>query len=296
MTTTMAKVILTIGVLICGVSGQSDEDIKELSALYEQAQKMEAKYAELFTCLNVEDGKNVVLKEGCDLVVKKGNHKVEGQLHIQGTHIIDGGNLHVHNGLGSHDCSNGISYTTKTKCNGMGNIIIGHSPESSKLLHKNLSGSHNIIAGSGHQVYSHGSIVSGSDHTLVNAHSSTISGISNKALGEGDAVLGGSDNVAGYILGSVNSDNKASGSYATVTGGTDNVASGSRSSVSGGFGNKAKTDYSYCAGGVGNKASAGWYSTVVGGKYNVVSGKGATELGGLNNEVSKEYGSKIGDW
>merc|ERR1711934_1349642 len=103
--------------------------------------------------------------------------------------------------------------------NGMGNLIIGHSPESSKLLHKNLSGSHNISVGNGHSVYSYGSIVSGSDHTLLGAHSSAISGISNTAVSEGSAVLGGSNNVAGSVLGKVSDNNESDHTYATVTGG-----------------------------------------------------------------------------
>jgi hypothetical protein len=299
----MAKVILAVGALICGVSGQSNgssEMENKLSALYEQIQKnseqmaeMEA-YAEVFKCLNVEEGKNVVLKEGCDLVVKKGNHKIEGQLHTLGTHIVDGGNLHVHNGSGSPDCSYKASSTKK--CNGRGNLIIGHSPESSKILHKDLSGSHNIIVGSGHAVYSHGSIVSGSDHVLLGAHLSAISGISNTAVGEGSAVLGGSDNLAGDIKGTVSDTNDAVRTYATVTGGEGNRATGVKSSVSGGKDNKAKASYSWAAGGMDNKAleEKDW-SSAVGGTGNTANGIKTLIMGGSDTQVTTEFKPKLGN-
>jgi hypothetical protein len=294
MTITMTKVILAVGVLICGVSGQSNENTGlrsgEILALKDKMAKMEAKYAELLTCVSVEEGKTVVLKEGCDLVVNKGNHKLEGQLHILGTHIIDGGNLHVHNGLGSPDCSS----TMETKCNGSGNLIIGHSPESSELFHRNLSGSHNIIAGVGHSVYSYGSIVSGSDHTLLGAHSSAISGISNTAVSEGSAVLGGSNNVAGSVLGKVHDSNKSDHTYATVTGGTNNVASGGRSSVSGGNSNEAAGKYSWAAGGDSNKAKEE-SSSACGGEYNKALSERSLILGGNGATVSKVNKPKIGD-
>jgi hypothetical protein len=302
MTTTMAKVILAVGALICGVDAMNKEissDVSEmenkLSALYEQVEKdtervaaMKAKYAELFTCLNMEEGKNVVLKEGCNLVVKKGNHKIEGQFHILGTQNIDGGNLHVHNGSGSPDCS-------KTECNGRGNLIIGHSPESSKIFHKDLSGSHNIIVGSGHAVYSHGSIVSGSDHTLLGAHSSAISGISNTAASEGSAVLGGSNNLAGDIMGRVDSEDDAVHKYATVTGGYNNTAIEGMSSVSGGKNNIAKSMYSYCAGGSDNIAGGGYYATAIGGKGNQAKGRLSTILGGKDTEVTGIQKVSLGD-
>jgi len=285
--------------LICGVDGSTDaskmEYERNLLALKDKIADMDAKYAELLTCVSVEEGKSVVLKEGCDLVVNKGNHKLEGQLHILGTHIIDGGNLHVHNGLGSPDCSYGASSTMETKCNGSGNLIIGHSPESSELFHRNLSGSHNIIAGVGHSVYSYGSIVSGSDHTLLGAHSSAISGISNTAVSEGSAVLGGSNNVAGSVVGKVSTsgDNESDHTHATVTGGEDNVASGGKSSVSGGRVNTAKGTISWVGGGRRNTAVEK-LSACIGGESNKANAVASIILGGQGNKVSTSDKAKIG--
>jgi len=252
----------------------------------------ESKYAELFACVSVEEGKHVVLKEGCHLVLKKGKHKVEGELHVLGSHVIEGGNLHIHDGTGAHDCSYGESSNMKKRCNGLGNIVIGHSPQASEKHHHVLSGSHNIILGTSHSVSSHGGIVSGVGHNVLGEHASAIAGTDNTAASEGSAVLGGSSNLAGSIAGGVDSSNKA-GYYATVTGGHLNTASGWYSSVSGGGQNTASASRSSVSGGVWNKAS-GYYSSVSGGAENKASGAVSSVSGGYWNMAEGKYSSILG--
>jgi len=253
----------------------------------------ESKYAELFACVSVEEGKHVVLKEGCHLVLKKGKHKVEGELHVLGSHVIEGGNLHIHDGTGAHDCSYGESSNMKKRCNGLGNIVIGHSPQASEKHHHVLSGSHNIILGTSHSVSSHGGIVSGVGHNVLGEHASAIAGTKNTAAGEGAAVLGGSSNLAGSIVGDVYTSNKATGSYATVTGGYANSASEWVSSVSGGYKNTASGSYSSVSGGYENTASGG-SSSVSGGAHNEASGGASWVSGGQKNNANADFSSVVG--
>jgi hypothetical protein len=268
----------------------------------------ESKYAELFACVSVEEGKHVVLKEGCHLVLRKGKHKVEGELHVLGSHIIDGGNLHVHDGTGTHDCSYGSSSNMKKRCNGLGNIIIGHSPQASEKHHHVLSGSHNIILGTSHSVSSHGGLVSGVGHNVLGEHASAIAGTDNTAAGEGSVVLGGSSNLSGSIVGNVGTGkNKATGSHATVTGGSSNKASGNGSSVSGGIHNTASGHNSSISGGSSNKASgnrssvsggsectaSGFYSSVSGGHLNTAKGIVSWVSGGQKNNANADYSSIV---
>jgi len=326
----MVKVVSIIGILIYGVLGQAQansrlfrsspyastprkdqqalrnaqNDENSLSFLENRLnlletefksriESMESKHAELFTCLNVEGGNKIVMKEGCHLVVKKGNHQIEGQLNILGNHVIEGGNLHIHDGTGTHDCSYGSSSTKKPRCNGSGNLIMGHSPESSKKLHRVLSGSHNIILGTNHSVLSHGGLVSGVGHNVLGEHASAIAGTKNTAAGEGSAVLGGSSNLAGSIVGGVYNSNKATGSYATVTGGYTNSASGSVSSVSGGAYGTASVSYSSVSGGYKNTASGG-SSSVSGGAHNEASGGASWVSGGQKNNANADFSSVVG--
>jgi len=326
----MVKVVFIIGILIYGVLGQAQansrlfrsspyvstpnkdqqalrnaqNDENSLSFLENRLnlletefksriESMESKHAELFTCLNVENGNEIVLKEGCHLIVKKGYHQIEGQLNVLGDHVIDGGNLHIHDGTGTHDCSHGSSSTKKPMCNGSGNLIMGHSPESSKKLHRVLSGSHNIILGTNHSVLSHGGLVSGVGHNVLGEHASAIAGTKNTAAGEGSAVLGGSSNLAGSIVGGVYNSNKATGSYATVTGGYTNSASGSVSSVSGGAYGTASVSYSSVSGGYKNTASGG-SSSVSGGAHNEASGGASWVSGGQKNNANADFSSVVG--
>jgi len=255
----------------------------------------ESKYAELFACVSVEEGKHVVLKEGCHLVLKKGKHKVEGELHVLGSHVIEGGNLHIHDGTGAHDCSYGESSNMKKRCNGLGNIVIGHSPQASEKHHHVLSGSHNIILGTSHSVSSHGGVVSGVGHTVLGEHASAIAGTKNTAAGEGSAILGGSSNLAGSIVGDVHISNGATGTYTTVTGGYGNTASEWYSSVSGGLYNTASGNYSSVSGGRDNKAS-GKVTSASGGRENTASGSYSSVSGGLENTASGELSSVTGGY
>ena len=176
---------------------------------------------------------------------------------------VTGVNVQIVNGTGS-------TSTTNT----LGNLIIGYNEDESNArgtctvsgqydsfesnctydggaFTRSLSGSHNVVIGSGHGYSSFGGIVVGQDN-LITGRFAVVSG--------------------GLY-------NTASGNYSSVSGGTVNSASGINSSISGGEVNTASGGGSSISGGGGNTASYG-DSSVSGGSYNTVSSFGSSVSGG----------------
>lgn len=152
--------------------------------------------------------------------------------------VIDGGNLHVRNGDGATDTTNGL-----------GNIIIGYNEL--RGASDDRSGSHMLVLGDQNSYSSYGGIVAGFYSTTSGAYASITGGWNNTASGPWASVTGGQSNTA-------------SGERSSVTGGSGNTASGPRASVSGGLGNTASALNSSVSGGSYNHAD-GIQSTVSGG-------------------------------
>lgn len=109
------------------------------------------------------------------------------------TLTLRGMNLQVTNGAGATSTSNGT-----------GNVVVGYNENGS------VSGSHNVVAGTGNSAPSYGSLVGG---------------VANRVSGAYSAAFGWR--------------NTASGPYATVGGGTNNIAASGAAGVAGGCGNVA---------------------------------------------------------
>jgi hypothetical protein len=173
---------------------------------------------------------------------------------------IDGGNLHVVNGLG---------LTSST--NSYGNIIIGYNGDrrpvqgDDEIGFSDLSairtGSHMLVLGDGNNYTSSGGIIAGTQNTTSARYASVLNGFRNTAS------FGFSVVTAGIY-------NEASGSHSAIPGGGYNTASGFISVVSGGLNNEANANYSTVSGGSNNTAS-GFSSNVSGG--NNIQATGASE-------------------
>lgn len=111
----------------------------------------------------------------------------------QDTLTLSGMNLQVTNGAGATSSSNG-----------RGNLVVGYNENGS------VTGSHNVVAGTGNAATSFGSVVGG---------------VANRASGAYSAAFGWR--------------NTASGTYASVAGGTNNIAASGAAGVAGGCGNVA---------------------------------------------------------
>ena len=138
--------------------------------------------------------------------------------------VFSGCNVHVQNGQGSTDSSNGV-----------GNLIIGYNESGTGSPAR--GGSHNVVIGPRHSYSSYGGLVAGFRNTVSGVYAS---------------VSGGSDNTAGNFAASVSGgrNNEASSNYASVSGGGYNEASGNSSSVSGGDSRTASDLYDWRAGGL----------------------------------------------
>jgi len=101
---------------------------------------------------------------------------------------------------------------------------------------RSLSGSHNVVIGSGHGYSSFGGMVFGQDNLITGKFSVVSGGIANTASGAYSSVSGGSFNTASGLASSVTggNSNTASGTGSSVGGGDSNSASGFGSKVSGG--------------------------------------------------------------
>ena len=101
---------------------------------------------------------------------------------------------------------------------------------------RSLSGSHNLVIGSGHGYSSFGGIVVGQENLITGKFAVVSGGIANTASGDFSSVSGGESNHVGGIFSSVSGGfgNTANSGHSSVSGGAGNTASGDSSSVSGG--------------------------------------------------------------
>jgi hypothetical protein len=185
-----------------------------------------------------------------DLVAKTQFVSVlDGQMYISGT------NLHVNNGMGATESSNGL-----------GNLIIGYNEL--RPIANTRTGSHYLILGSMNNYQSYAGIVAGSTNTGSGAYASVVGGFTNRAAGSYSTVSGGKDNRAdGFYSGIAGGwGGRTSGDSTMVSGGTGNWAAGDFSSVSGGFENRAGAEGSSVSGGSSNRAN-GIYSSISGGPF-----------------------------
>ena len=114
--------------------------------------------------------------------------------------ISAGRNVHVRNGQGNTNGSNGV-----------GNLVIGYNESGDGSPAR--GGSHNVVIGPEHSSSSYGGFVAGFSNTVSGKYAS---------------VSGGPDNTASNFMasGSGGQGNEASGRYASVSGGDSRTASG----------------------------------------------------------------------
>jgi hypothetical protein len=134
---------------------------------------------------------------------------------------------------------------------------------------RSLSGSHNLVIGSGHGYSSFGGMVVGQNNLITGRFAVASSGLNNTASGDYSSVSGGESNTA-------------SGVNSSVSGGGANLASGGESSVSGGGVNTAGYGSASVSGGSFNTASS--FGSSVSGGYSIVEGGNANSwaAGGAN--------------
>jgi hypothetical protein len=164
---------------------------------------------------------------------------------------------------------------SKSTLNGLGNLIVGYNDTP-----RSQTGSHNIVLGFDQSFLSWGSIV------------------------------GGAHNTSGSSLqGLLGSNNKASDTYAAITGGYGNLAESRLSSISGGCenttGSIGRTVDSFCrdqtfqfqsvSGGRYNYAEVG-SASVSGGEQNEAAGVGSSITGGNFNHASGDDSSIHGGY
>lgn len=205
---------------------------------------------------------------------------------------IEGANLHVQNGVGQTDSSNGL-----------GNVIIGYNEL--RQSGNDRTGSHMLVVGKQLNYTSYGGIVEGELNTTSGAfasvtggqtntasgiNSSVTGGVGNEASGNQSSVTGGADNTAGGLFSSVTGGraSRATGIAASVSGGSSGWASGASASVSGGRNNIANASNSSVSGGNLNTASGITDSSVSGGKSNTASGIAASISGGAFTTAAGE--------
>lgn len=168
------------------------------------------------------------------------------------------------------------------------------------------TGEDSFVAGSGCEVTSDYSVVSGGRENICAALESTVGGgrdniasgqnatvaggILNWASGNGATVAGGvANHASGYaamIAGG--SWDTASGAYAFIGAGLNNDASGNWDCIGGGENNDASGDHCTIAGGYANSAT-GFATGVASGYVNATSGYGSCIAGGIGNVASGDY-------
>lgn len=218
---------------------------------------------------------------------------------VSGTEVtLSGYNLHIVNGMGSTDTTNGL-----------GNLVIGYN-EKDPSFTQTRAGSHNLEVGMGNNYLSYGGIVAGQSGLISAPYASVLGGQGNVANGPYTTVTGGQFNIAsaGHASVSGGAGNSASGGSASISGGASNTATGDYAAVSGGQNNLASGNYSSVSGGYNNTASgllasisAGstnvaseQKSSVSGGSHNTASGFASSVSGGKNLGEGSNYGWKAG--
>ena len=121
--------------------------------------------------------------------------------------IFTGCNVHVQNGQGGTDISNGV-----------GNLIIGYNETGGSLARR---GSHNVVIGPEHSYSGYGGLVAGFDNTVSGAFASVSGGNGNTASGFAASISGGWDNEASGESASVSGGNirRVTGMYHWKAGG-----------------------------------------------------------------------------
>jgi hypothetical protein len=110
---------------------------------------------------------------------------------VKGPHLVlTGVNLHVRSGRNATNDGGALS--------GLGNLIVGYNEaQSTPVVYdgegcdRTLTGSHNIVTGTGNLFTSYGGVVVGSNHCLTSPNSSILAGDTNEAHGLNSAILGG---------------------------------------------------------------------------------------------------------
>lgn len=143
--------------------------------------------------------------------------------------FITGANLHIVNGQGSTETTNGV-----------GNLIVGYNEL--RGGGNDRSGSHNIVAGRENNFSRFGGLVVGYRNEISGNFSSVSGGEFNTASAQFASVSGGAGNTA-------------NGDASSVSGGAGNITTGDISSVSGGVNVGQITAYGWSAGAYGNPVS-----------------------------------------
>jgi hypothetical protein len=200
---------------------------------------------------------------------------------------ITGANLHIRNGAGATDTTNGE-----------GNLIVGYNESLPFPQFTFRGGSHNIVLGIEHSYTGHGGLVAGQRNAITGCYASVYGGRNNKASGDYSCVVGGGG--PDYAL-----RNEAYSHYSAILGGSGNMtgdkalggdrAIGQYATVSGGQLNEAYAENSSILGGSGNHTYGGT-SSVSGGKGNTASGEAASVSGGWVSTASGDYSSVSGGW
>ncbi len=121
---------------------------RRVQALDRQIQSLQAQAHERYTDAEAQDAADPFDVLG---VFSRSDNSIE--IIITGADlVIDAGNLHVRNGMGTTDSTNSV-----------GNVIIGYNESSS--LPDDRTGSHMLVVGIGHNFRSYGGIVAGQDNT-----------------------------------------------------------------------------------------------------------------------------------
>jgi len=197
--------------------------------------------------------------------------------------IFTGANIHVQNGSGQSDTTNGV-----------GNIIVGYNEPDNADTSKR-TGSHNLVIGQRHEYSRYNGLVAGFNNRLEGIHSTVSGGYQNVAGGNYTSVSGGRSNETSARYTSVTGgyNNEAISEYATVTGGTENMANAFYAVVSGGRFNDAIGNFSSVSGGSYNEA-IGLDSSVSGGYANSAGGNYASISGGSHNSTGGNYAAISG--
>lgn len=143
--------------------------------------------------------------------------------------IVEGANLHIRNGAGGTDTTNGV-----------GNLIVGYNE--SRQAGDRRDGSHYVVLGSRNNFRGFGGIVAGRDNDAAGDWASILGGRANSADGPDATIVGGNGNRAG-------------GPFASVLGGVANQAFGEGSAVAGGGFNVSSGRYAVVGGGMRNEAA-----------------------------------------
>jgi hypothetical protein len=281
-------IVATIGFLVRTSAASGDGLAAQVAAL---AAKVDA----LRTVVAMQEKQIAELRHGGEGLAKK--LKCVSSISTDKDVIFDGCNVHVRNGAGQTDTTNGY-----------GNLIIGYN----KNEIATRTGSHNFIVGDLHEYQSYGGIVSGIENTLAVPNSTILSSGQSEArtLSSGvilaadrgitdtvAVILGGRQNYAGptanfgVVIGGT--QNTISGAAAVAVGGTLNEAAGGDALACGGSENHAQGSAATVCGGSSN-TSNGLDSSISGGSHNTANGRASSVSGGWTNTADGDYSSILG--